>query len=237
MRIIIGLDIIDGKCVRLTRGDFSTKKVYNTDPLDVAKLVEDSGLKYLHLVDLEGAGGSKAINFRTLEKIASGTSLRLDFGGGLRTFADVRTAFDSGAAQVTCSSISVTDRSLFLQLLETWGSEKIILGADCLDRKVVTHGWTRSLMIDIKKFIDNYASEGIRYVICTDVEKDGTLAGPSTGLYREILVNGGIRLIASGGVSTVKDIEELSNINCDGVIVGKALYEGLISLNDLERLC
>ncbi len=237
MRIIIGLDIIDGKCVRLTKGDFSTKKIYNSDPVDVAKMVEDNGLKYLHLVDLEGAGGSKSVSYRMLEKIASRTSLRVDFGGGMRTSGDVRAAFDSGAAQVTCGSISVTDRSLFLQLLETWGSEKIILGADCFDRKVVTHGWTQPSSIDIKGFIDSYAGEGIKYVICTDVEKDGMLAGPSTGLYREILEITGINLIASGGVSSIKDIEDLSNINCDGALVGKALYEGLININDLGRLC
>jgi phosphoribosylformimino-5-aminoimidazole carboxamide ribotide isomerase len=237
MRIIVAIDIIDGKCVRLTKGDFSTKKVYNGDPLDIAKQVEDNGLEYLHLVDLEGAGGIKNVSFRLLEKIASRTSLKVDFGGGLRSTDTLTAAFESGASQVTCGSIAVRDKALFLSWLETWGNEKIILGADCRDRKIVTHGWTEISSDHVKEFIDDYIQKGVKYVICTDIEKDGMLGGPSTDLYKELLNIKDLRLIASGGISSVRQIEELAQIDCDGAIIGKALYEGILNLNELGRLC
>lgn len=237
MRIIVALDIIEGKCVRLEKGDFSTKKVYNADPWEMARQIEDNGLKYLHLVDLEGAEGIKNTSFRLLEKIASRTTLQVDFGGGLRSSDDVRAAFESGAAQVTCGSLAVTDRPLFTRLLENWGNDKIILGADCMNHNVVIHGWTESSPIEINAFIKSYVANGIRYIICTDIEKDGMLAGPATDLYKEILRTEKIFLIASGGISSLGDMEKLAEIGCEGAIVGKALYEGIIKLNELSRLC
>ena len=237
MRIIIALDIIGGKCVRLTRGDFSTKKIYSANPLEVARQIEDHGIKYIHMVDLDGALNKRVVNYRTLEKIASRTTLEIDFGGGIRTEDDLNIAFTSGARQITCGSISVSNQELFLGWLAKWGPEKIILGADCHDRKVATEGWVESSDSDIVKFISDYRSKGIRYTICTDIEKDGMLQGPSTGLYKEILEFNDINLIASGGISSVMDIKELSQIGCEGAIIGKALYEGILNLKEIGKLC
>jgi phosphoribosylformimino-5-aminoimidazole carboxamide ribotide isomerase len=237
MRIIIALDIIDGKCVRLTKGDFSTKKVYNENPLDVARRVEDSGIKYLHLVDLDGALKKRVVNFKILEKISAGTSLRIDFGGGIRSDDDLYIVFNSGARQVTCGSIAATNQTLVLEWLSKWGREKIMLGADSVDRKIATEGWSESSDSDVIKFITDYRSKGIKYAICTDIDKDGMLKGPSVGLYKEILEVPGLNLIASGGIASIKDIEELSLIGCEGAIIGKALYEGILDLKDLSRLC
>jgi phosphoribosylformimino-5-aminoimidazole carboxamide ribotide isomerase len=237
MRIIIALDIIDGKCVRLTKGDFSTKKVYNENPLDVARRVEDSGIKYLHLVDLDGALKKRVVNFKILEKISAGTSLRIDFGGGIRSDDDLYIVFNSGARQVTCGSIAVTNQPLVLEWLSKWGREKIMLGADSVNRIIATEGWSESSDSDIIKFITDYRSKGIKYAICTDINKDGMLKGPSVGLYKEILEIPGLKLIASGGITSIKDIEELSLIGCEGAIIGKALYEGILDLKDLSRLC
>jgi phosphoribosylformimino-5-aminoimidazole carboxamide ribotide isomerase len=237
MRIIIALDIIDGKCVRLTKGDFSTKKVYNENPLDVARRVEDSGIKYLHLVDLDGALKKRVVNFKILEKITAGTSLRIDFGGGIRSDDDLYIVFNSGARQVTCGSIAATNQTLVLEWLSKWGREKIMLGADSVDRKIATEGWSESSDSDVIKFITDYRSKGIKYAICTDIDKDGMLKGPSVGLYKEILKVPGLNLIASGGIASIKDIEELSLIGCEGAIIGKALYEGILDLKDLSRLC
>jgi phosphoribosylformimino-5-aminoimidazole carboxamide ribotide isomerase len=237
MRIIIALDIIDGKCVRLTKGDFSTKKVYNENPRDVARRVEDSGIKYLHLVDLDGALKKRVVNFKILEKISAGTSLRIDFGGGIRSDDDLYIVFNSGARQVTCGSIAVTNQPLVLEWLSKWGREKIMLGADSVNRIIATEGWSESSDSDIIKFITDYRSKGIKYAICTDINKDGMLKGPSVGLYKEILEIPGLKLIASGGITSIKDIEELSLIGCEGAIIGKALYEGILDLKDLSRLC
>jgi phosphoribosylformimino-5-aminoimidazole carboxamide ribotide isomerase len=237
MRIIIALDIIGGKCVRLTRGDFSTKKIYSANPLEVARQIEDHGIKYIHLVDLDGALNKRVINYGTLEKIASGTTLDIDFGGGIRSDDDLNIAFASGAKQITCGSISVSNRNLFLSWLAKWGQERIILGADCADRKVATEGWIESSDSDIIKFISDYRSKGIKYTICTDIEKDGMLNGPSTDLYKEILEINGINLIASGGISSLMDLRELSQIGCEGAIIGKALYEGILDLKDIVKLC
>lgn len=237
MRIIIALDIIDGKCVRLTKGDFSTKKIYNENPLEVARRVEDSGIKYIHLVDLDGALKKRVVNYKILEKISAGTSLRIDFGGGIRSDDDLYIVFNSGARQVTCGSIAVTSQHLVLEWLSKWGREKIMLGADSVNRKIATEGWAESSDTDIIKFITDYRAKGIKYTICTDIDKDGMLKGPSVGLYKEILEIPGLNLIASGGITSIKDIEELSLIGCEGAIIGKALYEGILDLKDLSRLC
>jgi phosphoribosylformimino-5-aminoimidazole carboxamide ribotide isomerase len=237
MRIIVALDIIEGKCVRLTKGDFSTKKIYNENPLEVARQVEDNGIKYIHLVDLDGALKKRVVNYKILEKIAAGTSLKIDFGGGIRSDDDLYIVFSSGARQVTCGSIAVTSQHLVIEWLSKWGREKIMLGADSVNRKIATEGWAESSDLDIIKFIADYRSKGIKYAICTDIDKDGMLKGPSVDLYKEILEIPGLKLIASGGISSIKDIEKLSLIGCEGAIIGKALYEGIMDLKDLSRLC
>jgi phosphoribosylformimino-5-aminoimidazole carboxamide ribotide isomerase len=237
VRIIIALDIMDGKCVRLTQGDFSTKKIYDEDPLEIARKIEEHGLKYIHLVDLDGALSGRVVNHRTLEAISGSTSLKIDFSGGLRSYDDVNKAFESGATQVTIGSISVIRPALFLEWIAKWGQDKIILGADCINRKIATGGWIENSDSDILEFLSNYRSKGIKYAICTDIGKDGTLTGPSTDLYKEILEIPGLNLIASGGISSVAQIDELSTIGCEGAIIGKALYEGILNLQDLSRLC
>ncbi len=237
MRIIVAIDLIGGKCVRLTRGDFSTKKVYNEDPVKVAKTIEDSGLEYLHLVDLDGAKNKKMENLDTLEKIARKTNLRIDYGGGLRTYEDLINVINAGARQVIAGSIAVNNPGLFLEWLSKLGQQKLVLGADFIDRKVATEGWLEHSDVDILDFISEYKSKGVKYVVCTDIKKDGTLKGPSTLIYKEILDSVNINLIASGGISSIKDIERLSETGCEGAIIGKAVYEGKISLNELSALC
>jgi phosphoribosylformimino-5-aminoimidazole carboxamide ribotide isomerase len=237
MRIIVAIDIIGGKCVRLTRGDFSTKKIYNEDPLEIALKIESNGIKYLHLVDLDGAKNKKVENIKVLEKIAWKTKLKIDFGGGLRSYEDVITVFNAGARQVTAGSIAVTDPHLFIEWLTKLGQEKLILGADCIDRKVSTGGWLENSDKEIISFISDYKSRGVKYAICTDIKKDGMLKGPSTALYKEILDAVKINLIASGGISSVKDVEDVRHAGCEGVIIGKAVYEGKIGLNELGKLC
>jgi phosphoribosylformimino-5-aminoimidazole carboxamide ribotide isomerase len=237
MRIIVAIDIIDGKCVRLTRGDFSTKKVYNTDPLEVAKKIEGNGINCLHLVDLDGAKNKKIENLKVLEKIAAKTSLKIDFGGGLRSYDDIITVLNAGARQITAGSIAVTDPHLFLDWLAKLGQEKLILGADCIDRKVSTGGWLENSDKDIIKFISDYKSKGVKYTICTDIKKDGMLQGPSTSLYKEILGSVKISLIASGGITSVKDIENVRDAGCEGAIIGKAVYEGKLTLKELGAQC
>jgi phosphoribosylformimino-5-aminoimidazole carboxamide ribotide isomerase len=237
MRIIVAMDIIGGKCVRLTRGDFNTKKVYNKDPLEVALQIEDNGINYLHLVDLEGAKNKKIENIKVLEKIAWKTKLKIDFGGGLRSYDDLITVFNAGARQVTAGSIAVTDPHLFLEWLMKLGQEKLILAADCIDRKVATGGWLENSDKEIMRFISDYRSKGVKYTICTDIKKDGMLKGPSTALYKEILSAVKINLIASGGISSFKDIEDVQEAGCEGVIIGKAVYEEKITLKELGKLC
>jgi phosphoribosylformimino-5-aminoimidazole carboxamide ribotide isomerase len=237
MRIIVAIDIIGGKCVRLTRGDFSTKKIYNEDPLEIALKIESNGVKYLHLVDLDGAKNKKVENIKVLEKIAWKTKLKIDFGGGLRSYEDVITVFNAGARQVTVGSIAVTDSHLFMEWLTKLGQEKLILGADCIDRKVSTGGWLENSDKEIISFISDYKSRGVKYAICTDIKKDGMLKGPSTTLYKEILDTVKINLIASGGISSVRDIEDVRQAGCEGVIIGKAVYEGKIGLNELGKIC
>jgi phosphoribosylformimino-5-aminoimidazole carboxamide ribotide isomerase len=237
MRIIVALDIIGGKCVRLTQGDFNTRKVYNEDPLEVAKQIEDNGINYIHLVDLDGARNKKIENLKVLEKLAWKTNLRIDFGGGLRSYEDLLTVFNAGAKQVTAGSIAVTDQHLFMEWLAKLGQEKLILGADCIDRKVSTGAWLENSDKDIISFISEYKSKGVKYTICTDIKKDGMLKGPSTTLYKEILSTVKICLIASGGITSVKNIEDLREAGCEGAIIGKAVYEGKLTLAKLGRIC
>lgn len=237
MRIIIALDIIEGRCVRLTRGDYSTKKVYSVDPLEVARQIEDYGLKYVHIVDLDGAKQKKLVNHQILRKISSQTSLQIDFGGGIRSDEDIEKAFDNGAAQVTCGSIVLSDPALFSGWLMKYGAGKIILGADARDRKIAVEGWSEKSETDIISFLSHYLAAGIKYAICTDIEKDGMLQGPSWELYREILKMEGINLIASGGITSKEDIILLNEMGCEGAIIGKALYEGLITFKELSTLC
>jgi len=237
MRIIVAMDIIGGKCVRLTKGDFNTKKIYNEDPLEVALGIEDNGLKYLHLVDLDGAKNKKVENIKVLEKIKRKTNLEIDFGGGLRTYDDILTVLHAGARQVTAGSVAVTDPEVFMNWLTRLGPEKLILGADCINRKVATSGWLDNSDKEIISFINDYRAKGVKYTICTDISKDGMLQGPSTELYREILKAVNISLIASGGISSISDIEDVRLSGCEAVIIGKAIYEGRITLKELNEIC
>ncbi|WP_300674831.1 1-(5-phosphoribosyl)-5-[(5-phosphoribosylamino)methylideneamino]imidazole-4-carboxamide isomerase [Soonwooa sp.] len=236
MRIFPAIDVIDGKCVRLSQGDYNTKKIYNENPLEVAKEFEDFGIEYLHLVDLDGAKSKQIINYKTLEQITSKTNLKVDFGGGIKSDADIRIAFECGANQITGGSIAVQNPALFEEWILKYGSERIILGADAKDRKVATHGWLETSELDVVKFIQNYEQKGIEYVICTDIAKDGMLQGASNDLYTEILENTEVKLIASGGVSSIDDLIQLKELGCEGAILGKAIYEGRISLRDLRLL-
>ena len=237
MRIIPAIDIIDGKCVRLTKGDYSTKKIYNENPLEVAKEFEANGIQYLHVVDLDGAKSNNIVNHKILESISTQTSLQIDFGGGIKTNEAVQLAFDCGAKQITGGSIAVSNPEIFSGWIAKYGADKIILGADCNNRKIATNGWLKESEIDVIDFIDSYQKKGIRNVICTDISKDGMLQGASNELYREILKVTGISLIASGGVSCMNDLYQLKELGCEGVILGKAIYEGNITLKELQKLC
>jgi len=235
MRIIPAIDIINGQCVRLTKGDYSTKKVYNENPLEVAKMLEDVGIEYLHVVDLDGAKAQHIINHNILESIASKTNLQVDFGGGLKSDEDLKIAFESGAHQVTGGSIAVKNPAKFLNWLEIYGTDKIILGADCLDQKIAIQGWQEESDKEVIAFIKEFVAKGVSYVICTDISKDGMLQGPSFELYETILSSvNSVKLIASGGISAFDELPKLANLGCEGVIIGKAIYEGNISLKQLE---
>ena len=236
MRIIPAIDIIDGKCVRLTKGDYTTKKIYNENPLEIAKSFEDNGIQFLHVVDLDGAKSNRIINYKTLEKLAS-TTLAIDFGGGLKSEKDVEIAFESGAKQITGGSIAAKNRSEFVGWINRFGAEKVILGADCKDRKIATDGWLEESDTDVIEFIQSYEENGIRDVISTDISKDGMLKGPSIKLYKDILNQTQVSLIASGGVSNINDLYRLKDIGCSGIIIGKALYEGRITMKELSELC
>ena len=237
MRIIPAIDIIDGKCVRLSKGDYNTKKIYNENPLEVAKEFEDAGIHYLHLVDLDGAKSKHVVNYKILEQICVKTNLKVDFGGGIKSDEDIKIAFESGANQITGGSIAVKDAELFESWIKTYGSEKIILGADAMNGKIATDGWLETSEMELIPFIKEYQSKGIEYVICTDISKDGMLEGSANDLYRDILDQADIKLIASGGVTSMKDIEELIEMKCDGAIIGEAIYEGRITLKELSTLC
>ena len=236
MRIIPAIDIINGQCVRLSKGDYNTKKVYNEDPLEVAKQFQDHGIEYLHLVDLDGAKASHIVNYKVLERIAVKTDLKIDFGGGLKSDEDLRIAFESGANQITGGSIAVKKPDIFEKWLSTYGNEKIILGADAKDEKIATGGWLETSDLELIPFVKNYEKKGISYVICTDISKDGMLSGPSIALYKKILnETEAINLIASGGISKFDELPELAAIGCEGTIIGKAIYENRISLKQLEK--
>lgn len=236
MRIIPAIDIINGKCVRLSKGDYTTKIIYNENPLEVAKMFEAHGVQYLHLVDLDGAKASHIVNHKVLESIASNTNLNIDFGGGLKSDDDLRIAFESGANQITGGSIAVKNPSTFKSWIEKFGAHKIILGADALDEKVAVSGWQEESNEELIPFIQNYMKEGVSYVICTDISKDGMLQGPSFDLYQKILEKTPkIKLIASGGISTYDELPRLAEMGCEGTIVGKAIYEHKISMKQLEQ--
>ncbi|NVJ62884.1 MAG: 1-(5-phosphoribosyl)-5-[(5-phosphoribosylamino)methylideneamino]imidazole-4-carboxamide isomerase [Flavobacteriaceae bacterium] len=237
MRIIPAIDIIDGKCVRLSKGDYDTKKIYNENPLEVAKEFETHGIESLHLVDLDGAKSQHIVNYKVLEQIASQTSLKIDFGGGIKSDEDIRVAFDSGANQITGGSIAVKNPMIFESWLSQYGSDKIILGADAQNEKVAVSGWLEESKEDLLPFIKTYVAKGVRYIICTDISKDGMLEGPSFDLYQKILADNSkdIKLIASGGISTFEELPRLQELGCEGTIIGKAIYENRISLKQLEQ--
>lgn len=235
MHIIPAIDIIDGKCVRLTQGDYSQKKVYNEDPLEVAKAFADAGVTRLHLVDLDGARAKHIVNHKVLERIASKTHLHIDFGGGLKKDDDLRIAFECGARQITGGTVAVKDPDLFLSWLERFGAERIILGADVKNGKIAVSGWEEESQEELLPFLERYLEAGVRYAICTDVSKDGLLAGSAKELYAQIRSEfPELQLIASGGVTAIKEVEELREMGCFGAIIGKAIYEGRIALKDLN---
>ncbi len=235
MIIIPAIDIIDGKCVRLTQGDYAQKKIYNENPLEVAKEFEAAGITHLHLVDLDGAKSQHIINHKVLENISKNTNLKIDFGGGIKSNEDIRIAFECGANQVTGGSVAVNNKQLFLEWIKTYGAEKIILGADVKNGNIAVNGWKEESQEGLLDFLESYISKGIQYVICTDISKDGLLQGTATELYKEIIAKfPTLKLIASGGVSCVEDLTELKNAGLYGAIVGKAIYEGRIKLNEIK---
>src|SRR5215213_905744 len=237
MEIIPAIDIIEGKCVRLTQGDYSQKKVYNENPLEVAKEFEDAGLKRLHLVDLDGAKEGKVRNWKVLEALAGKTSLAIDFGGGVKTEKDVEIIFDSGASFATIGSMAVKEEETFTEWLKKYSADKFLLGADVKDEKIAIHGWQETTGVWIYDFIQKYIEQGVKQLFCTDVAKDGALEGPSIDLYKNIIEKfPDLHFIASGGVSSIDDVYQLEDINCKGVIIGKAIYEGRIKLNDLKKM-
>ena len=234
IELVPAIDLIEGKCVRLTQGDYSTRKVYNEDPLEVAKQFEGNGIRRLHVVDLDGARVGHIVNYRILERLATRTSLIIDFGGGLKAEGDLEIAFESGAQKVTGGSIAVKDPERFTTWIKKFGCERIILGADAKEKKIAISGWKETTELELVPFIQSYYDKGITQVICTDIARDGMLQGPSIALYQEILdALPNLTLIASGGVSSVADIERLQEAGIPAVIFGKALYEGRIQLKDL----
>lgn len=234
--IIPAIDIIDGKCVRLTKGDYNQKKIYNEDPLEVAMQFEDAGLRRLHLVDLDGAKEGEVKNWKVLERIAGKTNLVIDFSGGISSQKNVAITFNSGAAFASVGSIVIKDENAFGSWLLKFGPEKFIIGADVLDEKIVIRGWTEKTPVTVFELINKYKTSGVKQFFCTDISKDGMLEGTAVNLYKKILnEHPSIDLIASGGITTIKDIEELREAGCHGAIIGKAIYENKISLNDLKR--
>lgn len=235
IELVPAIDMIEGKCVRLTQGDYDTQKIYNESPLEVAKQFQDAGVTRLHMVDLDGAKAGHIVNYRMLEKVASHTDLPIDFGGGLKSDDDLHIAFDCGAQMVTGGSIAVKNPDLFLSWITRYGSERIILGADAKEKKIAISGWKEGTAIDLIPFIKDYQSKGISKVICTDIARDGMLQGPAVKLYQEMQQEmPGLYVIASGGVSSMGDIERLEEANIPAVIFGKAIYEGRISLKEIE---
>ena len=236
MQIIPAIDIIEGKCVRLTQGDYNQKKIYNEHPLEVAKQFEDAGLQRLHLVDLDGAKAGTVKSWKVLETLASNTSLLIDFGGGIKTENDLKIVFNSGAVLATIGSLAVKDKELFISWLQQYGAAKFLLGADVKNEKIAINGWQETSDVWIYDFIEEYIQHGIQQVFCTDVSKDGMLQGAATDLYKNIVLKlPSLFLIASGGVSSINDLDELQDVGCKGAIVGKAIYEGKIMLDELKR--
>jgi phosphoribosylformimino-5-aminoimidazole carboxamide ribotide isomerase len=236
IEIIPAIDIMDGKCVRLTQGDFEQKTKYNDNPLEVAKAFEQAGIRRLHLVDLDGARKKQIVNHHVIESIAKNTHLHIDFGGGLQSDKDLEIAFNSGAKQITGGSIAINNPNLFQTWLDKYGSGRIILGADAKNGMIAVSGWQEVTKISVFRLIEDFREKGIKYIICTDVAKDGLLAGPSFELYKEIMLRfPDIKLIASGGVTTIGDIERLEEMGIFGAIIGKAYYEGRIKLEELKR--
>lgn len=236
IEIIPAIDLIDGKCVRLSQGDYSRKIVYNEQPLEVAKMFADAGIRRLHLVDLDGAKANHIVNHKVLQTIATKTSLTIDFGGGLKSDDDLKIAFECGASMITGGSIAVKNPAIFTSWIEKFGADKIILGADVKDEKIAVGGWLETTSIELMPFINNYIAKGINKVICTDISKDGMLQGPAIELYKKILSEyPDLYLIASGGVSSVRDIEILMENKVPAVITGKAIYEGKIKLTEMKR--
>ncbi|MDC9721689.1 MAG: 1-(5-phosphoribosyl)-5-[(5-phosphoribosylamino)methylideneamino]imidazole-4-carboxamide isomerase [Urechidicola sp.] len=245
MRIIPAIDIIEGKCVRLSKGDYNTKIIYNENPIEVAKEFEAHGIEYLHLVDLDGAKASHIVNHKVLEQIAIQTNLKIDFGGGLKSDEDLKIAFESGANQITGGSIAVKNPAIFKSWIAKYGSDKIILGADGNNEKIAICGWLEESDKELIPFVQNYQKEGVEYVICTDISKDGMLQGTSFDLYKKMLEqcvisnecekSHPLKLIASGGISTFEELPKLAALGCEGTIIGKAIYENRISLKQLEN--
>jgi len=235
MEIIPAIDIIDGKCVRLTKGDFELKKIYNDNPLEVAKSFEGVGIRRLHIVDLDGANWQPLKNIKTLENISNGTSLIIDFGGGIKTAEDAQSVFNAGATMISVGSLAVKDPVLFFQMINQFGAEKFLPGADVLFKKIKIHGWKEDTGIDLVDFINGIISKGIDQIFCTDISKDGMMEGPSIELYKEILTKfPSLHLIASGGISCSEDLLILEETGCSGAIIGKAIYEGKITLKQIE---
>jgi phosphoribosylformimino-5-aminoimidazole carboxamide ribotide isomerase len=236
MQIIPAIDLIDGKCVRLTEGDYAQKKIYNEDPLEVAKAFEGIGLMRLHLVDLDGAKAGEVVNWKVLEKIANQTQLIIDFGGGIKKENTLQTVFDTGANYATIGSLAVKNRAVFEEWIERFGADAFMLGADVFEEKIAIGGWIEKTNIDVYEFIQSYMNRGITQIFCTDIQKDGKLAGPSIDLYKKIIEQfPTLQLIASGGVSKMEDLHALRTIGCAGAIVGKAIYENRITLEELAR--
>ncbi len=235
MEIIPAIDLIDGKCVRLTQGDYTQKTIYNENPLEVAKEFEDIGIKRLHLVDLDGAKKGQVVNLAVLEKIAANTKLTIDFGGGIKTDESIKSVFDAGATLATIGSIAVKNKDLFFTWVKKYGADKILLGADVKDEKIAIGGWLETTNISIVDFIKENTVQGINTIFCTDIAKDGLLQGPSLDLYKKIIAEfPKLNLIASGGVTNIDDLKQLKEAGCSGAIVGKAIYEGRITMNDLK---
>lgn len=236
MQIIPAIDLIEGKCVRLTEGDYAQKKIYNEDPLEVAKAFEGIGLMRLHLVDLDGAKAGEVVNWKVLEKIANQTQLDIDFGGGIKKETTLQTVFDTGAKYATIGSLAVKNRAIFEEWIERFGADVFMLGADVFEEKIAIGGWIEKTNIDVYEFIQSYMNKGITQIFCTDIQKDGKLEGPSIDLYKKIIQQfPTLQLIASGGVSNMEDLHQLRTIGCKSAIVGKAIYENRISLEELAQ--
>ena len=235
MQIIPAIDLIDGKCVRLTEGDYAQKKIYNEDPLEVAKAFEGIGLMRLHLVDLDGAKAGEVVNWKVLEKIANKTTLKIDFGGGIKKEATLKTVLDTGATYATIGSLAVKNRTIFEEWIVRFGASVFMLGADVFEEKIAIGGWLEKTDIDVYGFMQSYMDKGLQQMFCTDIQKDGKLEGPSIDLYKKIIAKlPSLHLIASGGVSNLQDLKDLRAIGCSAAIVGKAIYENRITLEELS---